>query len=771
MTTADLDFSIVVNTVDRADALRNLLRALEQQSYPHFEVIVVVGPTRDHTLDVLAEYAGRVRVLRCPAANLGQSRNIGLAAARGAIVAYIDDDAVPSFNWLAQIARLFADPQLTATGGSVYLIHPDRPLPQHRIGIASAMAEQIDVRASWLDRIVPAGESSWWTGRMMGTNMAFRRLALLEIGGFDEYFRWVFDDTDICLRLMAAGHVVHPVTEAVMYHIPASSRNRVAFSHNVKYWVQTQAAVYFTIRHGLAAGETRRAIARRCLHLVHGHWLWAGQLWSAGLLNFRQYTRMRFREVQFGVKAAFRGLFKTRRLLNLSALPTMPDTTQSFQTFQNEHSARRPAVNPIDGERPSITLPDPPLRVCLLSSNYPPAQYEGVGRLTNLMARGLFECGHSVHVITRGEKDQVSFYDGAYVHQLAQRRNRYERYRHLDDLYFSLNHSHAVYEEVRRLQLNDGIQVVDSPVWLFDGLVTAVSGVAPVVVRLLTALRQISAMHGSRDDGSRLTGSLEKLLLERASHLLPNTRATLKAVRAAYELEIPEGRYSLVPYGIVPVADEAARPFDLQRPPGTLTTLYVGRLEKRKGIADLFEAIPRVLQRVPNVKFIIAGSDNSRADGFFNRTGLTYPAYFASRYPQLAGQVEFKGAVGEDDLQRLYQTCDLFVAPSLYESFGLIYLEAMNYAKPVIGCRAGGIPEVVDHGVTGLLVDPEAPLALAEAITRSLSAPDQLRELGLAGRQRLLDQFTHIQMARRFAEVYRAVIQSAALAPAAAHLE
>ena len=110
-------------------------------------------------------------------------------------------------------------------------------------------------------------------------------------------------------------------------------------------------------------------------------------------------------------------------------------------------------------------------------------------------------------------------------------------------------------------------------------------------------------------------------------------------------------------------------------------------------------------------------------------------------------------------IQSLYQSCDLFIAPSLYESFGLIYLEAMNYAKPVIGCHVGGVPEVVEHAVTGLLVDPEAPAALAEAMLSMLRAPSKLREMGMAGRQRLLEQFTYIQMARRFEKVYRAVIR------------
>src|SRR4051812_30415075 len=82
--------SVIVNTTDRAATLQTLLNALEQQAYGNFEVIVVVGPTRDHTLDVLRTYGGRVQVLRCAKANLGQSRNIGLVAARGELVAYID---------------------------------------------------------------------------------------------------------------------------------------------------------------------------------------------------------------------------------------------------------------------------------------------------------------------------------------------------------------------------------------------------------------------------------------------------------------------------------------------------------------------------------------------------------------------------------------------------------------------------------------------------------------------------------------------------------
>ncbi|HZY45726.1 MAG TPA: glycosyltransferase family 4 protein, partial [Anaerolineae bacterium] len=393
------------------------------------------------------------------------------------------------------------------------------------------------------------------------------------------------------------------------------------------------------------------------------------------------------------------------------------------------------------------------------SSVYPPAQLEGVGRHTHLMARGLFECGHTVHVITRGDRDQISFYDGAYVHQLAQRHNRYDQYQMLRYLHSILNHSHAVYDCVRQLILNDGIQIVDSPVWQIDGLVTAISGVAPVSVRVQTALRQIASIQRDRDDDVRLIGELEQSLIEHAAYLVPNSQATLGAVRRIYGTFPAVDRYSIIPHGIVPVPDDAVRPFDLQHVPNKFTVLYIGRLEKRKGIPDLFQAIPQILKQVPNVEFIIAGDDNSQYDGFRQQTGVDYPAYFADHFRDVASRVQFLGGVSDSKLQQLYQSCDLFVAPSLYESFGLIYLEAMNYAKPVIGCRAGGIPEVIDDGVTGKLVDPESPIALAEAIVSLLQAPAKLREMGLAGRQRLLDKFTYLQMARGFERVYQSVVQ------------
>jgi glycogen synthase len=414
----------------------------------------------------------------------------------------------------------------------------------------------------------------------------------------------------------------------------------------------------------------------------------------------------------------------------------------------------------------AITGGGAPLRVCLLSQAYPPDKYDGVGRSTQLLARGLAELGHEVHVITQGQAEQTIASEGIQVHKIVLRLNRYARYRHLPATHATLNYSHAVFDKVRKLHRRHDIQLVDSPLWQVEGLVTEKSGLLPVVVRPVTAIRQIAELQNNRDPDRRMLGDLEQALLEGASFLAANSQATVKALTNVYQipLSVP---HQVLPYGIAPVPESAVRLYNCGRPAPVavesssrpIEVLFLGRLEKRKGIHDLLAAIPQVVAAAPHVRFTIAGADNSLYDGFQARTGQTYGAWFAHRHPDLAPYVQFLGGVSDEQLNQLYQSCDLFVAPSLYESFGLIYLEAMNYGKPVIGCQAGGIPEVVDNGVTGVLIEPEAPQALAEAILHLVRSPELLHAMGLAGRRRLLDRFTYLHMARSFAAAYEIVLQ------------
>lgn len=759
MNPSDHTFSVVVNTTDRAATLETLLHSLEHQSYPHFEVIAVVGPTRDHTMELLARYADRVRILRCAVPNLSVSRNIGLAAARGDIVAYIDDDAVPARNWLAQLNRIFQDPTIDGTGGEVHLIHPNSPTVQHRLGYMSDLGEQVDVRSGLLDRMPVAGKGRLWTLRMMGTNMAYRRRSLLAISGFDEFYEWVYDEADVAVRMAAHGQIVQPVTESRIYHIPASSRNRVAFTNIGRWWIQTKAGVYFSIRNGRAAGTPTREIARRVLHLFHGHWRHMGHLFRHGKISFRDLCYYRAQEVKSTLHGVMAAVWGERRMLKLENIHSEGEEIRRFQTAESSH---KPTVDPVSGRSPQIVMEDPPLRIGLLSFTYPPDPTEGISRFSSMLARGLFELGHTVHVVAHGKIPGIIFDGSAYVHRINYRLDRYQHLRHLPRVHHLLNYSHAAHETVKRLMLNDDIQIVDSPLWKADGFVTAVSGMIPVVVRPQTALRQVADINSQHEQDAHLVGEIEEGLLRRADYILPNSRATAEAMKKVYRLDLDALPHAIASLGVDFAPDEEIRPFPLENPPTELVILYVGRLEKRKGIQDLFEAIPAVRAILPQVRFILAGADNSGSDGFRARTGLDYATYFNQKYPQHAQAVTFLGHVDDKQLQELYQACHLFVAPSLYESFGLIYLEAMNYAKPVVGCNAGGIPEIVEDGVTGTLVEPASPQALAHALVELAQSPRKLYEYGMAGRRRFLDKFTYLHMARSFVAAYRETLQARA---------
>ena len=180
--------------------------------------------------------------------------------------------------------------------------------------------------------------------------------------------------------------------------------------------------------------------------------------------------------------------------------------------------------------------------------------------------------------------------------------------------------------------------------------------------------------------------------------------------------------------------------------------LYVGRFESRKGADVLLAALPAVAAACPNARFTLAGS---QGDGAFWRE-------FETRHPELAQtRVRALGRVSPDELNALYRRCSVLVAPSRYESFGLIYAEAMSHGKPVIGCDAGGIPEVVSHGVTGLLAKPGDVASLVAHMTKLGTDATLRTRMGIAARRDFLARFSADKMAQRSIACYESVLRTA----------
>jgi glycosyltransferase involved in cell wall biosynthesis len=184
--------------------------------------------------------------------------------------------------------------------------------------------------------------------------------------------------------------------------------------------------------------------------------------------------------------------------------------------------------------------------------------------------------------------------------------------------------------------------------------------------------------------------------------------------------------------------------------------VYLGRLEHRKGTVELLQAIPEVLRRVPDARFVLIGADRPHCPG-----GLTHAQYLERDFPpEVRRCVTLAGRLPQPEVDRWLQTADLFVAPSRYESFGLIFLEAMRWGTAVVGTTAGGISEIVENGKSGVLVRPESSSALAAAIADLLLDPARRAELGSTGRRRVESEFSVRRMAERVADLYEEVIRT-----------
>jgi glycosyltransferase involved in cell wall biosynthesis len=168
-------------------------------------------------------------------------------------------------------------------------------------------------------------------------------------------------------------------------------------------------------------------------------------------------------------------------------------------------------------------------------------------------------------------------------------------------------------------------------------------------------------------------------------------------------------------------------------PPGPML-LSVSRLqlsERYKNIEEVIASLPAVLHQLPDAFYVVIG-DGPKRQHFRDM----------AQHMGLAAKVILPGWVPDHLLASYYAACDLFVLPSTKEGFGIVFLEAMGHAKPCIGARAGGIPEVVRDGVTGLLVDAsDLPRSLPSAILRLLADAALARTMGERGREDLQRNF------------------------------
>jgi glycosyltransferase involved in cell wall biosynthesis len=181
---------------------------------------------------------------------------------------------------------------------------------------------------------------------------------------------------------------------------------------------------------------------------------------------------------------------------------------------------------------------------------------------------------------------------------------------------------------------------------------------------------------------------------------------------------------------------------------GEPTILYVGRLVHRKGIHVLIKAMPKVIKVFPKARLVIVGKGYMQC---FLR--------LLTRTLNLDEHVRFLGSIPDDELPDLYRMSDIFVLPSLYcESFGISMLEAMASGKPVIASKVGGIPEVIQDGLTGILVKKGDEDDLAHAILRISANPTLAKTIAYNAWKTTHEKYSWSVIAKEIESIYREVL-------------
>ena len=704
--------SLVICTYNRRTYLERIFDYLSHQSCGSFELIVIDGPSTDGTKAFLDGLEGSAKIGHNAERNLSKSRNQGIDLCDGDIIAFIDDDALPFDDWIENVLFEYnARPLTTAALGG----------PTYYAGTFWFQAEDNGINSRAEAKVgIPSNEigKQGWLRYNTGTNATFSAAALREVGGFDEQFDYYLDESELCFRLQQQGKLVGYTDRVVVRHEFAQSDNRKGKLNYNWYTICKNTAYFICAYSGLSGAELQTYIQQRMLDERIKPLDGALAKNELSVDEYERHVQAVWSGVADGIKDALH--FPRLRLLG-----TRPGKFKPY---------------PISSQFPSFAAGRKYLHVAIISKEFPPfSPGGGIGTLYYHLASELLLMGNRVTVIVPGENAHLFRQGNMSVHFVVGKEVAIGSV----DPGFARNISWSVSALTKLAEIHetDRIDIVDSALWDAEALSVAILEAGrrpPVVIRLVTPYMVAAKINGwsPPPETAALFVAAERALLLSADAVVPISESIASSIEEAFSLRRTI-QWQTIPCGIAywPFFDVNQGYADLPKLRGVddavfksgRIILFVGRLERRKGIDIVLEASRRFLRIDEAVHLIVAGRD---VEGWGERLAAMIPE-------DLRGRIHMVGEVTDAVRDKLLALAYCVLFPSRYESFGLVPLEAFVHGVPVVAAKNGAIPEVVENGVSGLLTQTDSPDELADAVCRMLTNPELRESLSLGALRRV----------------------------------
>jgi len=392
------------------------------------------------------------------------------------------------------------------------------------------------------------------------------------------------------------------------------------------------------------------------------------------------------------------------------------------------------------------------MNICLVSWEYPPETFNGIGTYTYNLSHALSDLGHKVFVVSYTRDKEREYVDrGVHVFRVGWDIRgiwRLEKFLPVRLISYSFKVAMKLQELI---ELHD-IDIVEGPELRAELLWYSFKPIVPFVIKFHSPrflIRKLNALRSNLYE--KIRDHLEKRTALSAIQLTSPSFSLANIV--AQEYRLPPESIEVIPNPID--LELFSLPYNKSED-GRLTILYVGRLERIKGVDVLVKAIPKVLKQLPVAEFILIGADSNTGVGGISLKQELFS--FLQKY-NCMDKVKFIDRQERKSLVKFYQNCDIFVVPSLYESFSYTCLEAMACCKPVIGSNVGGLSEIIQDNVSGVLIPPGDSTALAEALIK-LGRDRNLRErLGMLARRQVEERYSRERVAEQTIRLYERVVE------------